>query len=142
MHELTDPKQIAELLKQAKTIAVVGFHPDAAKPAHYVPEYLQRRGYRIIPVNPSLAERKESFWGVRAVRTLAEIQENVDVVEIFRRSERVHEHLEDILAMLHRPRWVWLQLGIRNDEMAKTLLEQGINVVQDRCMLSEHRHLL
>ncbi len=142
MHELTDPKQIAELLKQTKTIAVVGFHPDVTKPAHYVPEYLQRRGYRIIPVNPSLADRKESFWGVRAVHTLKEIQEHVDVVEIFRRSERVNEHLEDILTMKERPRWVWLQLGIRNSTFSEKLLEQGIGVVQDRCMLSEHRHLL
>jgi len=140
--EVVSEPGIVQILKSAKTVAVVGFSADAGKPAHYVPEYLFRHGYKIIPVHPALAARKESFFGQKAVATLKDVLEPVDVVEIFRRSDKVGEHLEDILNMPESPRWVWLQLGIRNDEVAKTLLEHGIGVVQDRCMLADHRTFL
>jgi len=140
--EVVSEPGIVQILKSAKTVAVVGFSFDTGKPAHYVPEYLFRHGYKIIPVHPTLAARKESFFGQKAVATLKDILEPVDVVEIFRRSDKVNEHLEDILSMPTPPRWVWLQLGIRNDEFAQKLLEHGIGVVQDRCMLADHRTFL
>ncbi len=140
--EVSTPQEVVQILKAAKTLAVVGFSDDAGKPAHYVPEYLFRHGYKIIPVHPALAARKESFFGQRAVATLREILEPIDVVEIFRRSDKVAEHLEDILSLSTPPRWVWLQLGIRNDEVMAKLLERGISVVQDRCMLADHRTFL
>ena len=140
--EVVSEAGIVQILKSTKTVAVVGFSADEGKPAHYVPEYLFRHGYKIIPVHPALAARKESYFGQKAVATLHEVAEKVDVVEIFRRSDKVYEHLEDILSMSESPRWVWLQLGIRNDEVAKTLLEHGIGVVQDRCMLADHRTFL
>jgi len=140
--EVVTEAGIVQILKSAKTVAVVGFSADAGKPAHYVPEYLFRHGYKIIPVHPALAARKESYFGQKAVATLKDLLEPVDVVEIFRRSDKVGEHLEDILSMPESPRWVWLQLGIRNDGVAKTLLEHGIGVVQDRCMLADHRTFL
>ena len=133
---------IVNVLTSNNVIAVIGFHRDSMKPAHYVPEYMHRQGYTVIPVNPALAERGESFFGCKAVSSLAEITTPVDVVEVFRRSDRVHEHLNDILSMNPLPRVVWLQLGIRDDEVARQLTERGIDVVQDRCMLADHRALL
>lgn len=133
---------IVNVLTHQRVIAVVGFHRDSMKPAHYVPEYMHRQGYTIIPVNPALAERGESFFGTRAVATLAEISVPVDVVEVFRRSDKVREHLPDLLGMNPLPRVVWLQQGVRDDEVARELMARGIDVVQDRCMLADHRALL
>ena len=142
MTELRQPSEIAQALSQSKVVAVVGFHHDPMKPAHYVPEYLSRQGYTVIPVNPSLAERGQSFFGQKAVSSLSEITVPVDIVEVFRRSDKVPEHLPDILSMSPAPRLVWLQQGIRNEAAARTLHEAGIDVVQDRCMLTDHRGLL
>lgn len=139
---MTSPADLTRILQDSKTVAVVGFHPDSMKPAHYVPEYLSRQGYTIIPVNPALAARNQSFFGQRAVSTLAELTTPVDVVEVFRRSDKVREHLADILNMQPLPKVVWLQQGIRDDEVARELQARGIEVVQDRCMLSDHRALL
>ncbi len=140
--ELTGVKEIVKVLEESKTVAVVGFHRDPTKAAHYVPEYLNRQGYSVIPVNPALAARGESYFGHAALATLAEIKASVDVVDVFRRSDKVGDHLEDILAMRPPPKTVWLQLGIRNDEVARALVEAGIQVVQDRCMLADHRQYL
>ncbi|EYB67801.1 CoA-binding protein [Deinococcus phoenicis] len=142
MTKLQQSSDVLRVLKENKVIAVVGFHPDPMKPAHYVPEYMHRQGYTIIPVNPALAARGQSFFGHKAVSTLADIGVPVDVVEVFRRSDKVHEHLADILNMNPLPRVVWLQLGIRDDAVARTLNERGIDVIQDRCMLADHRALL
>ena len=133
---------VIRVLKDSKVVAVVGFHPDAMKPAHYVPEYLHRQGYTVIPVNPALAARGESFFGQKAVATLAEITTPVDVVEVFRRSDKVAGHLADILAMQPLPKVVWLQQGIRDEVTARELNAHGIDVIQDRCMLSDHRALI
>jgi predicted CoA-binding protein len=139
---LTTTADVIRVLTENKTIAVIGFHRDTVKPAHYVPEYMHRQGYSVIPVNPSLAARGESFFGQKAVSTLAEISTPVDVVEVFRRSDKVHDHLADILAMKPLPKVVWLQLGIRDDATAQELAAHGIDVIQDRCMLADHRALL
>ncbi|WP_104989937.1 CoA-binding protein [Deinococcus sp. NW-56] len=139
---LESTPDVIRVLTENRVIAVVGFHPDPMKPAHYVPEYMYRQGYTVIPVNPALAARGESYFGHKAVATLAEIGTPVDVVEVFRRSDKVHQHLDDILAMQPLPRVVWLQLGIRDDATARALTEQGIDVIQDRCMLADHRALL
>ncbi len=139
---VTQTAQVRQILTEHKVIAVVGFHHDAMKPAYYVPEYMHRQGYTIIPVNPALAARGESFFGHRAVATLAEITTPVDIVDVFRRSDKVREHLPDILAMTTPPKVVWLQLGIRDDATARELSARGIDVVQDRCLLADHRALL
>ena len=136
---LTAKPDVLRVLEESKVVAVIGFHRDPGKPAHYVPEYLDRQGYTIIPINPALAARGESFFGRAAVATLAELTESVDVVEVFRRSDRVHEHLADILAMRPLPKVVWMQQDIRDDEVAARLVEAGIDVIQDRCMLADHR---
>ncbi|MVN86581.1 CoA-binding protein [Deinococcus sp. HMF7620] len=138
----TSVPQIRQVLTDHKVIAVVGFHHDSMRPAYYVPEYMHRQGYTVIPVNPALAGRGQSYFGHKAVATLAELDVPVDIVDVFRRSDKVHEHLDDILAMTPLPKVVWLQLGIRDDATAQALTARGIDVVQDRCLLADHRALL
>lgn len=128
-----------QVLQTATTIAVIGVSAAPDKPAHYVPEYMRQHGYRIIPVNASMAG--QTAFGEPVRSSLAEIREPVDVVDMFRRAEHLEGHLEDILAMNPRPKLVWLQLGIRNDGFTQKLLEAGIEVVQDRCLLADHRNL-
>lgn len=139
MSELTTPAAIAEALRGARTIAVLGAHEDPSRPAFYVPDYLHAQGYRVVPVNAVLAGK--TLWGERVRATLAEIGEPVDIVDVFRRPDLLPGHLADILAMAPRPRIVWLQLGIRNDAFARDVQAAGIDVVQDRCALADHRSL-
>ncbi|NJK42856.1 MAG: CoA-binding protein [Pleurocapsa sp. SU_196_0] len=137
--ERTGLQGVREPLETAKTIAVLGMSATPDKPAHYVPEYAMQSGYRVIPVNPLLAGQTLLGETVRA--TLAEIREPVDIVDIFRRAELLDTHLQDILEMNPRPKLVWLQLGIRHPDFAQKLLEAGIEVVQDRCLMADHRNL-
>lgn len=137
MPELTSRADIERVLREARVIAVLGAHCEEHRPACYVPEYLHEQGYRILPVNPRLAG--QTAWGEPARSTLAELRQPVDIVDIFRRSDAVGDHVEDILAMEPRPKVVWLQLGIRNDAAARRLVDAGIDVVQDRCTLADHR---
>ena len=139
MRELTTDEEIQQVLTEARTVAVLGAHAETTRPAHYVPAYLHARGYRILPVNPALAG--QTLWGETVRSTLAELGEPVDVVDVFRRGEHLPAHLDDLLAMEPRPKLVWLQLHIRNDTVARELLAAGIEVVQDRCMLADHRRL-
>ena len=137
--ERRDLASVKPALKAARTIAVLGVSSNPDKPAHYVPLYATQHGYRVIPVNPLLAGQR--FFGEAVRASLAEIGEPVDIVDVFRRAELLPEHLGDILAMNPRPKLVWLQLGINNDDFAQQLLEAGIEVVQDRCLLADHRTL-
>ncbi|AZI43598.1 CoA-binding protein [Deinococcus psychrotolerans] len=139
---LTDPKAIVRVLEDSKSVAVIGYHADSAKPAHYVPEYLERQGYKVYGVNPALASRQAKAFGHPVVSSLTELSVPVDVVEIFRRSDKVRDHLPEILAMNPLPKVVWLQLGIKDDAVAAELSANGIEVIQDRCMLSDHRQYL
>ncbi|AEB10972.1 CoA-binding protein [Marinithermus hydrothermalis] len=140
MHELRTDEEIKAVLETARTIAVLGAHVRPEKPAHYVPAYLHRQGYRVLPVNPVYAGRV--LWGEVVRPALEALEEPVDIVNVFRRSEALPAHLPDLLAMHPRPRVVWFQLGIRNDAVAAALTAHGIRVVQDRCTLAEHQRLL
>jgi uncharacterized protein len=131
-----DPRTV---LTRARTIAVLGAHDQPSRPAFYVPDYLHDQGYRILPVNPGLAGR--TLWGEPVRASLRDLGEPVDVVDVFRRSELLPGHLDEILAMRPRPGLVWLQLGIRNDAFADALRREGIEVIQDRCTLADHRAL-
>lgn len=137
--ERRDLASVKPILETARTIAVLGVSTNPDKPAHFVPLYAAQRGYRVIPVNPLLAG--QTLFGEAVRSSLTAVSEPVDIVDVFRRPELLPDHLEDILAMNPRPKLVWLQLGIRNDEFAKKLLEAGIEVVQDRCLLADHRAL-
>jgi uncharacterized protein len=140
MKELTSDQDIKQVLQQARTVAVLGVHPESSRPAHYVPGYLVQHGYRVLPVNSQHAGKR--LWGEQVRAKLDEVAQAVDVVEVFRRSDALDAHLPEILAMRPRPKLVWLQSGVRNDDFAKRLLEEGIAVVQDRCMMAEHRRLV
>jgi predicted CoA-binding protein len=131
--------QLREILSSSPTIAVLGIHREPDKAAFYVPEYLHDEGYRILGVNPRFEGQALFDQPVRA--TLAELGEPVDLVDVFRRADQIPMHLDDILAMKPRPRVVWFQLGIRNDDAARILEAAGITVIQDRCTLADHQRL-
>jgi predicted CoA-binding protein len=139
MAELTTDAELLAVLRDAKTLAILGAHSEVSRPAFYVPDYLHAQGYRVLPVNPMLAGRE--LWSSPVRASLADLHEPVDLVDVFRRADLLPAHLGEILAMSPRPRVVWLQQGIRNDAFARALEAEGIDVVQDRCMLAEHRRL-
>jgi predicted CoA-binding protein len=138
MPELEREQDVRRVLAEARVIAVLGAHCEQPRPACYVREYLHEQGYRIIPVNPELAG--QTLWGEPVRRTLGEIGEPIDILDVFRRSDHLPAHLPEILAMQPRPKLVWLQLGIRHPQVAAALVAAGIDVVQDRCTLADHRH--
>lgn len=122
-----------KIMAEAKTIAVVGFSSKPAKAGYYVPAYLQSQGYRIIPVNPNLDEG----LGETAVPTLTTIAEPVDLVLIFQRSENVPPFVDEAIEIGAKA--VWMQLGIANETAAAKARAAGLDVVQDACMLVEHK---
>ena len=126
---------IESILKQTRTIAVVGFSSDPAKPAQYVPAYLKNHGYRVIPVNPTLSEG----LGEKAYPDLLSIPEPVEVVLIFRRSEAVPPIVQDAIQI--KAKAVWMQQGIVNEEAAAQGRAAGLEVVMDRCMMMEHTRI-
>jgi uncharacterized protein len=133
-------EELAAILTQTRRIAVLGIKTEAqsGQPAFYVPEYMAEAGYEIVPV-PVYYPDVSEILGEPVYRTLAEIPEPVDMVNVFRRSRDIPPHLPDLLAA--RPRVVWMQLGIRNDDVAEALARAGIKVVQDRCLMVDHRQL-
>src|SRR5262249_10292421 len=137
---VADDGGLRAILKAAKTVAVVGAKTGAHEAAYYVPAYLAARGYEIRPINPKFAG--QTVHGARIVSRIADLETPVDVIEIFRRPQYLLDHAREILALPWQPHAVWFQLGIRNDAAAEMLARAGINVVQDRCMMPEHRRLL
>jgi hypothetical protein len=133
---MTDDATLRKILTEARTIAVVGCSKDPAKEAHTVPAYLQSKGYRILPVNPTA----DVILGEKAYKSLDDVREPYDLVEIFRPSADVPPHVE--MAIRGPAKAIWMQLGIRNDEAARKATAAGKIVVQDRCMRTEHRRLL
>jgi predicted CoA-binding protein len=135
---LEDEGRIGELLRSTRRVAVLGIKTEAQadQAAFYVPRYLESVGVEVVPVPVYYPEVKE-ILGRSVYRKLSDVPGPVDVVDVFRRPADVPAHLDDILAK--RPRAVWLQLGIRNDLAAEALARQGIQVVQDRCLMVEWR---
>lgn len=138
---LTNDKEIGDLLRSVKNIAVLGIKPEshAAQPAFYVPKYMADAGYDIIPV-PVYYPDVTEILGRQVYRDLNDVPGEIDLLNVFRRSEDIPKHTEEIL--LKKPKAVWFQLGIRNDEVAEKLAGAGIKVVQDLCLMVEHRALL
>ena len=135
-----DDAGLTRILREARTVAVLGAKAQPSQPAHYVPAYLAREGYRVLPVNPTLTGTQ--ILGEAVVPTLADLPGPVDVIDVFRRPEYLPGHATEILALPWRPAAVWFQLGIRNDAAAERLARAGIRVVQNRCMMPEHRRLM
>src|SRR5688572_5215979 len=133
--------QIRELLSETRRIAVLGIKPEthAGQPAFYVSKYMADAGYDIIPVPVYYPEVTE-ILGKPVYRDLNDIEGEIDLVNVFRRSDDIPKHTQEILSK--KPKAVWFQLGIRNDEVAEQLAAAGIQVVQDRCIMVEHRGLV
>lgn len=132
------PETLRALLADARVIAILGAHDAPSRAGFYVPDYLARQGYRVLPINPGLVGR--TLWGEPVRAALTELPVAVDIVDVFRGSRHLAGHVDEILAMGPRPPCVWFQLGIRDDAVAHQLAGHGITVVQDRCTLAEHRH--
>lgn len=133
---INDSAGIQQMLRETKSIAVLGIKPESHgdQAAHYVPAHMAAAGYDVIPVPVYYPEVTE-ILGQKVYRKLAEIGRPVDMVNVFRRPSDIPPHVDDILAA--KPKFVWFQLGIRNDEAAQKLAEAGIKVVQDRCLMVE-----
>ena len=138
---LTNADQLRELLSHTKTIAVLGIKTEAQanQPAFYVPKYMHGAGFKIIPV-PVYYPDVTEILGEKVYRKLVEVPGEIDMVNVFRRPQDIPPHLDDILAK--KPKSVWMQLGISHDEVAEQLAQAGIKVVQDRCLMVDHRRLI
>ena len=135
-----DDAGLARILREARSIAVLGAKGETGQPAFYVPAYLKAHGYRVLPINPT--RMGERILGECVVATLADLRHAPDVIEVFRRPQYLHAHAAEIVRLPWMPPVVWFQLGIRDDAAAEMLARAGIRVVQDRCMMPEHRRLL
>ncbi len=135
---IEDESGIRELLSRTHRVAVLGIKTEAqsGQPAFYVPEYLLSVGLEVIPVPVYYPEVKE-ILGRKVFRKVADIPGKVDLVNVFRRPKDIDAHVDDIVSKA--PGAVWFQLGIRNDAAAERLARAGIQVVQDRCLMVEHR---
>lgn len=131
------PDALRALLEEARTIAVVGLSPDPSRPSHEVAEYLQRAGYRIIPVNP----RHAAPLGEPSYPSLTDAarEHRIDIVDIFRRSELAGAVVDEAIAV--RPRLIWLQVGVVDVAACARATAAGIPCVMDRCLMVEHSHL-
>ena len=131
MAKLTD--QITDLLKQAKTIAMVGLSSSPLRPSYGVAAYMQSQGYRIIPVNPNI----HGALGEKAYASLANVPEKIDIVNIFRRPEFVSPVVEQAIAL--KVPAIWMQEGVVHEDAATQARKAGIFVIMDHCILKEHR---
>jgi uncharacterized protein len=128
----SEAEAVARILSAARTIAVVGLSPDPRRASHGVARYLQRAGYRIIPVNPKI----EEVLGERAYPSLTAVPEPVDVVDVFRRSEFVGPIVEEAIAI--KATAIWLQDGVVDEAAAARARAAGLDVVMDDCMMRRH----
>ena len=135
---ITDGAEIARVAAEAKRVAVLGIKTErqSDQPAFYVPEYLHQAGVEVVPVPVYYPEAKE-ILGAKVYRRVQDVPGEIDILDVFRRPDDLPPHLDDVLAK--RPKLVWLQSGIRHPGFAQKLLEAGIDVVQDRCLMVEHR---
>ena len=134
---MNEPEVIREMLGRPpevpRTIAVIGLSDNPSKPSHYVPEYMQRHGYRILPVNPSI----EQTLGEKSYASLSDLPMKPDVVNVFRLPKFIPAIVEEMLALQIKN--IWVQQGILHEEAAARAEAGGIRVVMDRCIMVEHR---
>jgi predicted CoA-binding protein len=137
-HDAYRPDYLRGLLARARTIAIVGASPEPWRPSFGIMRYLQRAGYRVVPVNPTALG--ESVHGERFHGTLQEVPEKIDLVNVFRRPDAVGEAVEQAIAV--EAPMLWMQLGIRHDEACARAEAAGIEVVMNRCISVEHSRLM
>ena len=137
-HRLETEDAVRDLVKRIRRVAVLGIKTEeqSDQPAFYVPEYLSSVGIEVVPVPVYYPEAKQ-ILGKPVYRRLVDVPGELDLVDVFRKPKDLESHLDDILAK--KPKAVWLQAGIRNDAVADRLAAAGIDVVQDRCLMVDHR---
>jgi hypothetical protein len=135
---ITDSASIAAVAKAAKRVAVLGIKTEqhSGQPAFYVPEYLVQAGIELIPV-PVYFPDVQEILGAKVYRRVQDVPGEIDILDVFRRPSDLAQHLDDVIAK--KPKLVWLQSGIEDDDFARALNQAGIDVVQDRCLMVEHR---
>jgi predicted CoA-binding protein len=129
-------EEVTGILRKYRTIAVIGMSKNPEKDAYSIPAYMKKKGYRIIPVNPSADE----ILGEKSYKRLGEVPDQVDIVDVFRPSEDVPNYVSDVLAK--KPKVFWLQLGIENESAEEKVSLAGIKVVYNKCLMQEHRRLI
>ena len=134
-HDKHTDDQIRDILSMRK-VAVIGMSKNSSKAAHYVPKYLSDNGYDIKPVNPTTNQ----ILGKKCYASISEIEEEVEIIDIFRPSEQVLSVIPD--AIKKKPKVIWLQEGIHNSEAEELARKEGITIVFNRCMLAEHQRLM
>jgi predicted CoA-binding protein len=134
--------KIATLLRSARTIAVIGIKDRPTEDAFRVPEYMQQAGYRIIPVNPKFNSVLNEPCHADLTTIGEEVEGAIEIVNLFRASEHISGHIDEILALDPLPSAVWMQLGIHHGPSAQRLRAAGIEVIQDRCIMVDHKRLL
>ena|SRR5688572_2535487 len=137
---LSTHDKLADLLRETKRIAVLGIKPEShsSQPAFYVPKYMQMAGAEIVPV-PVYYPDVTEILGEKVYRDLRDVPGEIDMVNVFRRDSDIPKHVDEIIAA--KPKSVWIQLGIRNDAAAEAFARAGIKVVQNMCLMVEHRAL-
>lgn len=126
---------ICEVLNDAKKIAVVGLSKNPLKTSRYIAEFLIENGYEVVGVNPTASDEID---GIKVYKSIKDIPHEIDIVDVFRRSEDIPEIMEDVLEK--NPKVLWLQLGIQNDEAVKPAAEKGITVIQNKCIKIEYNN--
>ena len=133
---INDKQDLKKIFKETKTIAIVGLSPKPEKISNRVGKFLKEKGYKIIPIYP----KEERILGEKVYRSISEVNENIDMVNVFRKSEFIPEIVEEILNR-EDIKTIWLQLGIINNEAMKKAKEKGLNVVQDKCAMVEYNNI-
>jgi uncharacterized protein len=132
-----DDADLRRIFRECRTVAMVGASPKWVRPSHFVFRYLQQKGFRVIPVNPACAG--ETILGERVFARLAEVKDQVDLVDVFRNSEAAGPIADEAVAI--GARVLWMQLGVRNDAAAARARAAGLEVVMERCLKIEYGRL-
>jgi predicted CoA-binding protein len=130
----SNPEEFKEIFESVKTIAIPGLSPKEDKPSHRVAKYLQSQGYKIIPIYP----KEETILGEKVYRSLADIDEKIDMVDMFRKA-KVADDIVDVIEKRDDIKVLWLQEGIVNNDAAKRAKDLGLSVIQNKCTMIEHK---
>lgn len=135
---LYNDKELAGLLSEVKTIAVIGAVDKPGRPVDRVGRYLIETGFRVIPVHP----KRENVWGLKTYPSILDIPEKIDLVDLFRAAQFCPDHAEEILKLEELPKVFWMQSGIASPEARQILSEKPVTVIEDRCLMIEHQRLV
>ena len=139
-HDSYDPNLIRDVLKNTRRIAMIGASPNPSRPSNGVLRFLLSKGYDVVPINPGHAGKE--IHGQTVVASLADIEGPIDMVDVFRAADQLPAVVDEVLALPNRPKVIWGQLTVRNDEAAKKAEDAGITVIMDRCPAIEYPRLI